>query len=67
MRRGTLGHVVEPRESTRRVGSAQVERTLAGGTRLHADARVVPCGRGAGIWRAHGLVGPGNRIGAVAQ
>ena len=40
---------------------------VAGATRVHADARVVPRGRGAGIWRAHGLVGPGNRIGVVTQ
>ena len=41
---------------------------VAGATRVHADARVVPRGRvGAGIWRAHGLVGPGYRIGTVIQ
>ena len=42
---------------------------VAGATRVHADARVVPRGmRGAGRWRrAHGLVGPGNSIGAVTQ
>ena len=35
---------------------AQVARTRVRG---HADARVAPRGRGARIWRAHGLVGPG--------
>ena len=37
-------------------------------TRVHADARVgAPRGRKVGIWRAHGLVGPGKIIGAVMQ
>ena len=38
---------------------------VAGG---HADAREGRhMARRAGSWRAHGLVGPGNRIGAVTQ
>ena len=40
---------------------------VAGATQVHADARVVPRCRGAGIWRAHGLVDHGYRIGAVTQ
>ena len=41
---------------------------MAGATRVHADARVAPRGsEGAGRWRAHGLVGPGNSIGAVTH
>ena len=47
-------------EPTRHAGGAQVH---TGGV----DAWVVPRGRGAGIWRAHGLVGPGNSIGTVTQ
>ena len=47
-------------------------RRVAGGhayPRVHADARV---GRhvaqvGVGIWRAHGLVGPGKKFGVVTQ
>ena len=38
-------------------------------TQVHADTRVghhVACG-GVGIWRAHGLVGPGKKFGAVTQ
>ena len=40
-------------------------------TRVHTGPRRRPCGaprgRGVGSWRAHGLVGPGNMIGAVTQ
>ena len=37
-------------------------------TRVHADAREGRhMARGAGSWRAHGLVGPGYRIRAVTQ
>ena len=39
--------------------------------RGHASPREYPRGRhvarGVGIWRAHGLVGHGNRIGALTQ
>ena len=44
---------------------------VAGGNAIHAGPRGRPCGaprgRGVGSWRAHGLVGPGNMIGAVTQ
>ena len=40
---------------------------VAEATRVHADARVAPRGRGAGRWRPHGLVGPGEYIGVVMQ
>ena len=61
MRRGTQGHVAEPREPAQGLGGV--------------DTWQGPCGRpggamwqsGAGIWRAHGLVGPGYRIEAVTQ
>ena len=40
-------------------------------TGIHAGPRKCPCGvpsgRGVGSWRTHGLVGPGNMIGAVTQ
>ena len=39
---------------------AEVTRTRDKTTRVHANTRVVPRGsvRGAGRWRAHGLMGP---------
>ena len=40
---------------------------VAGATQVHADAQVAIGGRGAGKWRAHGLVGLGLSIGAVMQ
>ena len=58
MRRGTQGHVAGPRKPTRGAGGAQVARTRGVG---HASPRRCPGGamwQGAGIWRAHGLVGP---------
>ena len=45
---------------TRGAGGAQGAHTWQEATRVHADARVghhVACG--VGIWRAHGLGGPG--------
>ena len=37
-------------------------------TQVHADARVgLHVAMGVGIWRAHGLVGPGKKFGAVTQ
>ena len=51
---------------------AQVTRTCGrrprGSTRVHADTREGRhVARRAGSWRAHGLVGPNNRIGTVTQ
>ena len=41
---------------------------VAGATQVYADALVAPRGvRGAGSWRAHGLVGPGKSIREVTQ
>ena len=47
---------------TRSTGGAQGADTWQEATRVHVDARVgrhVAMGGGVGIWRAHGLVGPG--------
>ena len=57
---------------TRGSRGAQGADTLQEATRVHAvhaDARVGRhvARRGVGIWRAHGLVGPGKMIGAVTQ
>ena len=76
--RGTLTNAMRharPRggaaRPTRCASGAQVAHRccgrMAGATRIHAVARVAPHARGAGIWRAYGLVGPGYRIGAVTQ
>ena len=66
MRRDTQGHVAEPREPTGHLDGARWRGRVAGATRVHVNARVAPRGvRGAGKWRAHELVGPGNSIGAV--
>ena len=44
MRHGTQGHVVQPREPTRRLGGAEVARTRGKATQVHADTWVVPRG-----------------------
>ena len=67
MRRSTQGNMAEPSKPTQCAGANRCRRCMAGTTRVHADARVAPRGRGAGKWRVHRLVGPGNRIGAVTQ
>ena len=48
MQRGTQGHVAEPREPTRTSGGAMWRERVAWATRVHADARLAPRGRGAG-------------------
>ena len=68
MRRGTQGHVAEPREPTWGTGGAQGVDTWQEAMWVHADAREGRhVARGAGVWRAHGLVGPSESIGAVTQ
>ena len=53
---------------TRGAGGAQGADTWPESTRVHADARVgCHVAGGVGSWRAHGLVGAGNMIGAVTQ
>ena len=42
-------------------------RRPRGSTRVHMDAHEGATWRGAGSWRAQGLVGLGYRIGAVTQ
>ena len=44
MRRGTQGHVVEPRKPTRRSSGIEVAQTRGRATRVHADARMAPRG-----------------------
>ena len=65
---GMQGHVAEPRlahaRGKWRVGGVYMWQEA---TRVHADAQVVPRGRGDGRRRAHGLVGFGKIIGAVLQ
>ena len=53
---------------TRGAGGAQGANKWQEATRVHADAREGRhvAGR-VGIWRAHGLVGPGKKFGAVMQ
>ena len=68
MRRSTQGHMVELARPTRRAGGASGVDTWQGSTWVHVDARVrCHVARGAGNWRAHGLVGPGYKIGEVTQ
>ena len=61
--RGTLADATQHARPCGRAARARVgprwRGHVAGATRVHVGARVVPCGRvGTGIWRAHGLVGP---------
>ena len=71
MRRGTEATWQGRGWPTRGAGGAQGVDTWQEDTRVHAGPRGHPCGaphgRGVGIWRAHGLVGPGKMIGAVTQ
>ena len=63
--------MVEPRVARagrrRRTGRGH----MAGAKPVHAGPRGHPCGaprgRRVGIWRAHGLVGPGKIVGAVTR
>ena len=54
---------------TRGAGGAQGADTWQEATHVHASTRTPVWGatwqRGVGIWRAHGLVGPGKIFGAV--
>ena len=59
--------MAELREPTWRAGAHKWRGRVAWATRVHADAWVAPRGRGAGRWRAHGLVGLGESIGAITQ
>ena len=65
MRRGTKATWQGRAWPTRGAGGADPWQEA---TRVHADAREgCHVARGAGSWRAHGIVGPGYRIGAVTQ
>ena len=63
MRRGTEATWQGRGLPTLGAGGAQGADTWQEATRVHAGPRGRPCGvprgRGAGDWRAHGLVGPG--------
>ena len=48
MQCGMQGHVAEPHEPMRSSGGTMWRGCVAGATRVHADARVAPRGRGAG-------------------
>ena len=68
MRRGTEATWQGRAWPTRGAGGAGGADTWQEATWVHADAHEGRhMARGAGSWRAHGLVGPGYRIGAVTQ
>ena len=65
MRRGTAATWQGRAWPTRGAGGADTGQEA---TQVHMDAREgCHVARGADNWRAHGLVGPSNRIGAITQ
>ena len=71
MARGTCADVTWHTRSRDRAARAQVVPCGMDAWQGPCESRWTPgwahVARGAGKWRAHGLVGPGNRIGAVTQ
>ena len=71
MRRGIEATWQGRRWPTRGAGGTQGADTWQEATRVHAGPRGCPYGaphgKGVGIWRARGLVGPGKMIGAVTH
>ena len=71
MRRGSEATWQGREWPTRGAGGAQGADTWQEATRVHGSMRTPVWGatwhERVGIWRAHGLVGPGKMIGAVTQ
>ena len=71
MRRGSVATWQGRRWPTQGAGGAQGADTWQEATRVHGSTRTPVWGatwqERVGIWRAHGLVGPGKMIGAVTQ